>query len=427
MAGPRSIRRASGSIRTFDAFQNPEFRLFWPSNFFNNMSRWTQMTLLPWMVLLLTDSPFLVALIGFFALTPMLLLGVFGGVIADRVDRKVLLLSTQSANLVGAVAMTALLYTGKVEYWHGYVAITVMGLGWALDQPSRRALLHDLVGRRGVTNALALDQMGNYASRAAGPALAGLVISVAGLAGGYVAITIFSCASLLLLGNVRLPASAARSLGARNVLGNLSEGFRYVRGNDVIIAVVAISAVMNMFMFQSLQMVPVLAREVMGVGPGLMGTLMAAEGLGALAGSALIASAAGLRHHGRVYLGGSLLASGALLILGLSQAYWLSMPTLLILGLGTGAFGTMQAAIVILVAREEMRGRALGVVAVSIGLSPFGSLLVGAVASAVSVSFAVGLNGGLAVGLLALVGLLMPSVLRRIDVERPRDERGERD
>jgi MFS family permease len=100
---------------------------------------------------------------------------------------------------------------------------------------------------------------------------------------------------------------------------------------------------------------------------------------------------------------------------------------LLVLGLGTGAFGTMQSTIVILVAREEMRGRALGVVAVAIGVSPFGSLLVGGVAAAVSPSFAVGLNGGLALGFLLLIGMLMPSILRRIDIERPQDERREFD
>lgn len=295
----------AGSVRTFDAFRNPGFRLFWPSNFFINLARWTQMTLLPWMVLGLTESPFRVALVGFFAMLPMLLLGIVGGMLADRVDRRALLMTTQSANVVGAVTMTVLLYLGAAQYWHAYLAVLLAGTSWALDQPSRRSVLHDLVGRSGVTNALALDHVGANASRAVGPALAGLMISTAGVGGGYMVISLFYLSSLVLLGRVKLPTARTRSLGARNVLRSLSEGFRYVSANNTIMAVVVITAVMNFLMFQSLQMMPVLAKDVMHVGPGLMGTLMAGEGLGALVGSVLIASAAGLRYHGRVFLGGS--------------------------------------------------------------------------------------------------------------------------
>lgn len=383
------------------------------------------MTLLPWMVLELTDSPFRVALVGFFAVTPMFLLGIVGGILADRVDRRTLLMSTQSAQVVSAVTMAMLLYLNAAQYWHAYIAIFVMGTGWALDQPSRRALLHDLVGRSRVTNAVALDQIGNYTCRTVGPAIAGLMISVSGVGGGYAVIVFFYVISLALLVNVKLPIPDIRSPGRWDVLGNLADGFRYVKSNDTLMAVVMITIVMNLFLFSSLQMMAVLAKDVMHVGPGLMGTLMAGEGLGALVGSALIASTGRLRHHGRVFLGGSLLASGGLILLSLSHSYSLSMPTLLIMGLGTGAFGTMQPLVVILLAKNEMRGRALGVTAVAIGVGPFGSLFVGGVASAVSPSFAVGLNGGLALGLLLLIGLLLPSILDRIDVSRPDSERQE--
>jgi MFS family permease len=199
----------------------------------------------------------------------------------------------------------------------------------------------------------------------------------------------------------------------------MAEGFRYVRSNNTIMAIIVITALMNFLLFPSLQvMVPVMARDVMHVGPGLMGTLMAGEALGALVGSVMIASRGTISYHGRIYLGGSALACFMLLLFSLSQSYSVSLPMLMVLGLGSGAFGTMQAAIVVLVASDEMRGRALGVVAVAIGSSPLGALMVGGVAAAVSPSFAVGLNAGLGLGSLLLVGLLMPSILRRIDVER---------
>ena len=129
MTGPRSTARMAGSVRTFDAFRNPGFRLFWPANFFANLSRRTQMTLLPWMVLVLTGSPFRVALVGFFAMLPMLLLGIVGGMLADRVNRRALLMSTQSANVVVSVTMTVLLYLGAAQYWHAYLAVLLVGTG----------------------------------------------------------------------------------------------------------------------------------------------------------------------------------------------------------------------------------------------------------------------------------------------------------
>jgi predicted MFS family arabinose efflux permease len=381
------------------------------------------MTLLAWMILELTDSPWLVALVGFFGMAPMLLLGVLGGVLADRVDRRSLLITTQLASFAASLTLAGLLFTGEVRYWHGYLTVLVVGAAWALDQPSRRSVLHDLVGATRVTNAIALDSIGNYASRMIGPALAGVLITLVGVRGGYAAISMFYLAALILLYFVRLPAARSRGVGPLSIFRNMADGFLYVRRNNTIMAIVVITALMNLLLFPSLQvMVPVMARDVMRVGPGFMGTLLAAEALGALVGSVVIATRGTISYHGRIYLGGSGLACFMLLLFSLSHWYSVSLPMLLVLGLGSGAFGTMQAAIVVLVASDEMRGRALGVVALAIGSSPLGSLLVGGVATAVSPSFAVGLNASLGLGFLLLVGLLMPSILQRTEADRPQDE-----
>ena len=142
---PRGVRVP----RTFQAFHSPSYRLLWPANFFSHISQWMQMTLLGWLVLQLTSSPWHVALVGFFGMVPMLLLGVFGGVLADRMNRRRLLVSTQAMSFAAALAVTLLLYTDVMRFWHAYLAILVLGIGSALDMPSRRALLHDLLGKSG--------------------------------------------------------------------------------------------------------------------------------------------------------------------------------------------------------------------------------------------------------------------------------------
>ena len=377
------------------------------------------MTLLSLLVLEMTDSPWMVALVGFFGMAPLLALSLVGGVLADRLNRQRLYAATQTVNFLAALAMTVILMTGSVQVWHAYLAVFVVGTSWALDFPSRRSLIQDLLGREGVTNGIALDSVGMHGSRMLGPAMAGGLIMLVGVSGGYVVVTAFYLVSVALLWSLRAPP---RSMAHRDVtpLQNLVEGLRYVKSHRMILATVVITVVMNFLFFPYMQMVPVIARDVLGVKEGLTGVLMSADGMGAFLGALVIASVVNIRYHGRIYAGGSMLALALLLLFAFSGSYALSFPILVLLGLGVAGFSTMQSTIVILVAREEMRGRALGVISLAIGAGPLGSLMVGAIASRMSPSFAVGLNACIGMVLIALVWLLMPSLRRPI----PPEERG---
>ena len=143
----RLTMRRGHSLRTFEAFGNRSYRLLWPANFLAYICRWMQLTLLGWLVLELTDSPFSVALVGFFGMLPLLILGMVGGVLADRVNKHRILIMTQVISCVAAFAMVLLLKTGAIRFWHAYVVMGCTGIGWALDMPSRRSAIHDLVGR----------------------------------------------------------------------------------------------------------------------------------------------------------------------------------------------------------------------------------------------------------------------------------------
>ena len=406
-------RRRAFALHTFDAFANRGYTLLWSATFCSNISRWMQMTLLGWMVLELTDSPLRVALVGFFGMAPNLMLGGFGGVLADRLDRRRLLMALQATNFVATLVMTVLLATGSVQFWHAYWLIFVSGVGHALDYPSRRALILDLLGRSRVANALALDVMAFSISRMAGPAMAGALIKAFDVVGGYVVVTIIYLLAVPLLWSLRAPSRAGSLGGVADMFRNLMEGFRYVRGNRTIMAVILITVLMNILLFSYVQMTPVIARDVLGVGPGLMGILIATDGLGGLVGAIAIASIT-IRFHGRVYMGGSALSMLALLLFAFSPMYALSLPTLFVLGLGSAGFGAMQATIILLVARDDMRGRALGVTGLAIGAAPLGAVLVGAVATIVSPTFAIGMNAVLGIAAIGLVALLMPSLRQEI-------------
>ena len=365
--------------------------------------------MLIWLVLELTGSPFLVALVGFFGMIPLLLFGAFGGVLADRVDRRKLLMSTQLINLLAAITMLVLLLTDTVQYWHSYLVVLVSGLGWAFDMPARRSMVLDVTGRAGVTNAMALDSVGMHASRMVGPALAGVLIQTIGLTGGYFVIIALYAISLGFLAFLRLPP---RDIPATSysVVRNLAEGFVYVRGNRVLLGTVIVTVLMNLLLFPYMQMVPVIAKETLDVGAGLMGILMGADGLGAIIGSIAIASFGQLRYHGRVYLGGSMIGLFLVLAFAASQWFAVSLPVLILLGLGTAGFGTMQSTIIVISASDEMRGRALGVISLAIGAGPIGALLIGAVAETTSPATGITIFAILGIVSLSLVSLLMPEL-----------------
>lgn len=367
------------------------------------------MTFLAWLILEKTGSPFYVALVGFFGMFPLLAFGAFGGVLADRMNRHTLLLGTQILNLVAGAFMTFLLVTDMFVFWHSYIVVFASGLGWAFDMPSRRAAVHDLIGRANVTNGMALDSVGMHASRMAGPALAGGLIALIGVKGGFFVIIAFYLVSIAFMAALRLPPRGA-SAASRSIVRNLAEGFGYVRTNRVIFATVVITVLMNLLLFPYMQMVPVIAKDILQVGPGLMGVLMGADGMGAIIGSMSIASAGRLRHHGRVYLGGSIVGLVMVLLFAGSQVFALSMLILFLLGLGTAGFGTMQSTIVVIASSEEMRGRALGVISLAIGAGPVGALLIGAVAETTSPPIAIAIFATLGLLTVGAVGALMPEI-----------------
>jgi MFS family permease len=414
MAGTSKMYRRASQSGMFRAFAHRGYLLLWIANCLLYSARWMQMTLFAWLILELTDSPWLVALVGFFNTAPMFLLGLVGGMLADTVNRQNLLRLTQGVNFISSVLLMLSLSTGVVQVWQVYLTILISGACWALDFPSRRALIYDLLGLEGVTNAIALDSVGMNASRMIGPGLAGVLIIIVGAAGSYMLITLLCGVACVLLWSLRVsPAQRSTKPRTRSIRRNLSEGFGYVRENPTILATILITIVMNLLLFPYVQMVPILARDVLHVDAALMGALQAAEGLGALIGAIAIASATSLPYHGRVFVSGSLLALLALLLFSLSTWYVVSLPALLFLGLGTAGFGTMQSTLVMLSAREEMRGRALGVLSLAIGAGPFGSLLIGAIASAIHPVFAVRMHALLAIILLALVTIVFPAICDR--------------
>ena len=400
--------------RTLRAFNDRNYRLLWQANFVASTSRGLLLTLLAWYVLEETGSPWYVALVGFSWIFPMFALGLVGGILADSSVRKSVLVGTQTAGLAAVITMTSLLASGVAQFWYAHLLMLVVGIGEALDMPTRRSLVHDFLGSRGVTNAVALDSVGVGASFMIGPAAAGALIAVFGVTGGHFAVAGLLGTALALVSRLSIDPPRRPDRSTAGVFPDLVDGIRYVANTPALMAMVLITVIMNLLMFPYMHMVPVVARDVLGVGPALMGLLQAMPGLGSLIGSLYIASLANVTHHGRLFVAGTVTSFVGLLLFSLSTTYVLSIVLMVTIGLGLAGFISMQSLITMLVARRDMRGKALGVVSFAIGTGPFGALIVGAVAERSGPAAALFLIATIGLPLVGLVTLTVPALRLRM-------------
>ena len=414
-------------IYTFTAFYDFQYRFLWLSDFCTYVGRWMNLTVLVWLVNELTASPLKVSLVGFFMMLPFLLVGVFGGFLADNFNKKQVIFVTQIINLINAAIMAFFLLIDAIQYWHSYICIFVVGITWALDMSSRRSLIFDLIGRKNLANALALDVMGVHLSKVIGPAIGGLLIALfLNVFSSYIFLTILYLLTIFSVSfiNIRNPAHPKQVLleffkyntvveSVKKVFSDILEAFNYAIHQKSILSVLIITTIMNIFLFPYLPLIPVIAKDVLHVGPFLMGLLISIDGLGALSGSTIIASKSDLKYQGRIYVFGSLLAVIALFIFSFSNWYYSSLILLLLVGAGCSGFATMQATITLGVAEDKVKGRTFGIVQLCIGTAPIGNLFLGKIASVYGPVSALVTSSTIGFCLIVISIILIPSILEK--------------
>lgn len=397
--------RAGGPLRSFAI---PGYRLVWAGGSLFQMARWMETTVMGWLVLEMTGSAFMLALVGFYRMAPMVVLGPLSGLFADRVSRKLLLVIAAGVSALATAALAAFIVLDAATLPVITVAMLALGLGWALDFPAHRALIRDLAGAQGVVNAMALENVGFNLSRIAGPALGGLLLEVGGAKLAYPAVAGVFLLSLVPFALIRAPSFVrGRSQG---VLRDLGEGLRYATKERVILGVLGITVAMNLLFFPFNQLLPVFARDVLHVGPGLLGLMGAASGFGAMIGAVGLAFLPDLRRPGIAFIVGCFIAGGGLLAFAASEWYGLSIGLLVGLSVGQALFGILQSTIVLTTASDEMRGRALGMVGLAIGAMPPGILLLGAMTRALGAQLAAGIAAVSVLLLVSAITLAVPQL-----------------
>lgn len=393
---PRSLplRAARGGLkRGFASLGVRNYRLFWSGQVVSNTGTWMQQVSLPWLVLALGGSPLQLGFVAMFQFGPAMFLAPFGGVVADRIDKRRALMATAVAASSQAFILFILTATGVVEIWMVMVMALMLGLVNAVDMPLRQSLAADLVPRHVLANAIALNSMAFNSARIVGPALAGVIIAAgaaitgsntAGVAVnlGVNAITYAAVVSALWrmsAGEIRRHERPERQ---PPVLDSLREGFRYASRTPLVFWSLALLAGIAAFGFNFQILLPLFATRRLALDADGYGAIYAALGIGSLTGSLTLAFMRQRRALPLMLIGGVVFA-GLLVGISLSRSMWVALP--LVTGAGFASMlmintinATVQANV-----PDQLRGRVMALyVTVFAGSAPLGGLFAGGIAEA---------------------------------------------
>ena len=365
----------------FRALSHRNYRLFWIGAFLSNVGTWMQAVAQGWLVLQLTNSPFWLGLDAFMATAPGFVLTLLGGVFADRIDRRRLLLYTQVVAGLAALALAALVATSVVNRWMVLGFSFVTGCCMSLASPSYLAMTYDLVGREDLANAIALNSTQFQLSRVVGPVLAGVAFRVFGLAGCFFANGLSFVAVVVALWMVRTehPSNAlAPSEKPRAIWRDLVEGLHYVRSRPRVSSLLLVAAVNSLFGAPYFSMVPIYARDIFHLGETGLALMMGIAGAGAFLGALLVTYLGDFRKKGWFVLGGAILFG--ICITGFAVSSRLRLSLLFLFGLGFALVCSLAITNTLLqkLVTDQMRGRVMSMFLLSFaGTMPIGNILAG--------------------------------------------------
>lgn len=379
----------SGAGYMFRALHNRDFRLFWSGQVVSNTGTWAQSIAQAWLVLRLTDSPLALGTVTMLQALPVLLLGLFGGVIADRFPKRRLLLITQIGMLTQATLLAALTMTGLVQLWQVYVLALSLGVMNALDNPTRQTFVAELVPTPDLPNAIALNSLSFNTSRLIGPALGGVTIAVIGVAGCFFlnAVSFLGVIVSLLLIKAR-PTESEAGRGRGAILSQIGEGLRYAFRTPDVLFVVILMGVIGCFGYNFQTILPLIAEYVLNADAASFGLLTSSMALGSV-GSALLMASRGRVTRRRIFVG-AIGFSALLFVVPFASTWAVLIPLLMLLGAFSILFGSSVNSYLQTVTPPRLRGRVMSIhTLLFLGSTPIGSMIVGTLAEQQGVRVAI--------------------------------------
>jgi MFS family permease len=398
------------------ALRNRNYRVFFMGQLVSLIGTWMQSVAQSWLVYRLTGSPVLLGTVGFASQIPIFLLSPLGGVVADRHERRRVLLVTQSSMMALAGVLAALTLLGHIHVWHVLVLASLLGIANGFDIPARQSFVVELVPRQDLPNAIAINSSMFNGARVIGPAIAGVVVSAVGEGWCFFGNAVSYIAVLASLLSLRLPGRAIAEQRP-SPFEDVLEGFRFVARTRPIRTLLLLLGLVSMTGMPYATLMPVMAQDVLHSGASGLGLLMGAAGMGALGGALALARHNSLRGLGRWIGMGAVSFGICLMLFSLSRIFWLSVALLLPVGFSMLLQMSSTNTLIQSMVPDRLRGRVMSVYAMTfMGMAPLGALLAGAAADVLGAPETIAIGGGISI----LGGLVF---LRRLPGLRPEARR----
>jgi MFS family permease len=397
---------------TFRALRHRNYRLFLSGQVISLSGTWMQRVAQAWLVYELTRSAFALGVVGFATRVPVIFFSLFAGVLADRTDKRRILITSQAVAMTQAVVLAALTIGGVVRFWHVAVLGSLLGTTQAFDAPTRHSFFKEMVGEKDLMNAIALNSTAFNLARLAGPAVAGILIYVIGVGGCFVINAVSYLAVIVAYMLMRFD-SRDIPVPRGTPWEELKEGLTYVTGNIVVKRAVTLIGLASLFTFSYGTLLPVFASDVLSGDARIFAGLMASVGAGALVSALLVASLGNFHRKGMLTSLGVIAFPMSLLALSLTQTLAMAIATCFLLGVAMIVLTASMNTLVQSAITDRLRGRVMSLyVLVFLGPLPFGNLLAGRLAETLGVIATLRLGAGISLVASAILLLVTPQFTR---------------
>ncbi|MFC1962939.1 MFS transporter [Chloroflexota bacterium] len=397
----------------FSALHHRNYRLYWVGLLISLMGFNIQMFARAWLAYDITGSPLFLGLVGGASAVPTIVFTLLGGVVADKVDRRRMLMLTQFISAFLAFILATLVFTGLVTIWHILVIAFFSGTVQAFERPARMSIVPLLLeDKKDLMNAIALDSALWNTVRIIGPAIAGFLTVTVGIA---VCFYLTSAGYLSMIGVLYYVKLREQSMGGRvqSMWTNMKEGVGYVWRNHIFLILIGLTFVGSLFGDSYRQLMPIFARDILMVGPQGFGFLLGASGIGALAGALIVGSLGNFMQRGRLILFGSLVCGLLLLLFARSHLYLLSLSVVALAGVSHTFYMITIHTLLQSLVPDALRGRVMGIYGLNWSLHPLGGLLQGTIAYFWGAPVAVTLGGWVVIAFSLFIATATP-LIRRI-------------
>ena len=407
----RTIPPKGPVARTFSALRYRDFRLLWFGAFTSTTGTWMQTVAQGWLVLQMTDSAFLLGVDGFLATGPMLLFSLFGGVVADRVERRKIMLLSQYLQMGFAFILAMLIWFGQVEVWHIFLLSFLTGSAQSFSGPAYISLLPLLVRRSDVPNAVAMNSMQFNLARVIGPLLAGLTLAAWGPAVCFALNGLSFVAVIIALLMIRTP-NVAPSGDSRGIMDEMRAGFQFVLKRRTLMLLTFLAFAGTFLGMPMVTFLPVVAKSIFAMNASGYASMLTVYGIGSVVGALAIAATAHQPNKGRLALLLQLVFALLLVAFGVTRFLPVSLVILFFSGAAIVAVIALYSSLVQLTTTDAMRGRVMSIFMLAFrGGMPLGNIIAGYVAERWSISLALIVNGIL----LAVVAFVF--IVKRTDLD----------